>query len=176
MQLSKRIILIGFKHVGKSTVGKALAQALACPFVDCDQVVETTFLEEHGQALSCREIVQQHGDPFFRALEHQVLKQLLQDISPCVLALGGGTPIPEVNQDLLRSEYRVHITLPREQAFERILKGGRPAFLPPDQEMAVALKELWEKRMPLYEKLASCTISNAGNVDQAVQQFLNNKM
>lgn len=85
MKLSKTISLVGFKTSGKTTLGRALAQCLECPFVETDHLIEC-----HHHTLSCREIAQTFGQEYFRYLEREVMQALVYD-SPFILALGGGS-------------------------------------------------------------------------------------
>ena len=88
------IVLVGFMGAGKTTVGTLLAARLGLPFVDSDQVIE------QRAARPVRQIFAQDGEPAFRALEHQVIAELL-DGPPIVLALGGGAPEHPATQALL---------------------------------------------------------------------------
>jgi shikimate kinase len=77
------IVLVGFMGAGKTTVGRLLAARLGVPFTDSDHVIE----DRAGKPV--RQIFADDGEAAFRALEHQVIADLLggPDI---VLAVGGG--------------------------------------------------------------------------------------
>lgn len=92
----KHIILIGFMGAGKTTVGKKLARRLNADFVDTDDMVE----EQTGQKIS--DIFAQKGEPYFRQLETEMLRQLSQRQDRCVIAVGGGLPMQERNRPLLK--------------------------------------------------------------------------
>ena len=92
----KHIILIGFMGAGKTTIGKKLARKLERQFVDTDDMVE----EQTGRKIS--DIFASQGEAYFRSLETDMLRQLLQRKDPCVIAVGGGLPIQPVNQPLLK--------------------------------------------------------------------------
>ena len=66
------IILTGFMGVGKTTVGRILANKLGVPFVDMDLYIET----RRGQTIA--EIFDQIGESGFRLLEFQILTELLE--------------------------------------------------------------------------------------------------
>ena len=87
----KHIFLYGPPGTGKTSVGRALAERLRCPFVDLDSEIE----KSAGQSIS--RIMEEKGEPAFRTLETQALKRVVSE-GPCVIALGGGT--------LLRTENR----------------------------------------------------------------------
>src|SRR6185295_5804500 len=66
-----RVFLTGFMGSGKTTVGRALGAALGWPFVDLDAEVEA------GAAMTVREVFARRGEPAFRKLEHEALRQVL---------------------------------------------------------------------------------------------------
>ena len=85
----RTIALVGLMGVGKSTVGRRLAQRLGLPFADGDQVIE----EAAGMTVS--EIFASRGEAEFRAGEARVMRRLLEG-PPIVLATGAAqcsTPI-----------------------------------------------------------------------------------
>ena len=84
----QHIIFIGFKSVGKSSVGKNLAAALNCPFNDLDLALEDLYAEKYNTCLSYNEIMRVEGEDFFRALEHEALKKVLAETSQTIIATG----------------------------------------------------------------------------------------
>jgi len=91
-----RVFLTGFMGSGKTTVGRALGAALGWPFVDLDAEVEA------GAAMTVREVFARLGEPAFRELEHEALRQVLARPAPMVVATGGGTYTFERNLALVR--------------------------------------------------------------------------
>lgn len=88
------ISLYGPSGVGKSTIGRALAQALNLPFMDLDQAIESRL------GMTIPQIFAEHGEATFRAWEHEILRQAL-DEGPCVLALGGGALLEPASRTLV---------------------------------------------------------------------------
>jgi shikimate kinase len=80
-----RVFLTGFMGSGKSSVGRALAEALDWLFIDLDTAVEA-----HA-GMSVREIFERQGEGAFRDLEHAALLDAVQAPVPAVIATGGGT-------------------------------------------------------------------------------------
>ena len=91
----KHLILIGFMGSGKTSLGKRLARALNRPFVDTDQMVETSA----GKKIS--DIFQEEGEKGFRTRETEALRQLKKEKNLCVISVGGGLPVQPQNHLLL---------------------------------------------------------------------------
>lgn len=127
----EHLILIGFKHAGKSTIGCKLASQLTRPFIDLDREIECHFFAENQEELSVRDIMLQKGEDFFRQLEQRTLATVLSR-DPAIIALGGGTPLAIENQALLKEKILIHIQAHPEWVFERIMKNGQPAFFKQD--------------------------------------------
>jgi shikimate kinase len=90
-----KIVLVGYMAVGKSTVGKILAEKLKIAFVDLDENIER---EEN---LTISEIFAKQGEIYFRKKEHLELKKCLENPNSLVIATGGGTPCYANNHLLL---------------------------------------------------------------------------
>ena len=97
--LTKPIILIGFKNVGKSSIGLELARQIQSSFIDLDEAIETAYATEQADNLSCREIMQTHGEVYFRELEKNVVARTIHE-KPAVLALVVAPVIEQTNQAL----------------------------------------------------------------------------
>lgn len=167
----KHIILVGFKHVGKSAVGKALARESDLPFLDVDALIEITQEEKIGKKETCAEIVMNHGEVHFRDLEHTALKKALENDKMSVITGGGGVAMKESNQKLMSGHIVINLTAPKGGIFERIMMNGRPSFFPADVEPFDFFQELWDARDPVYRELAVCTIENTGSVRDAVLEI-----
>jgi len=63
-----RIVLIGMRGAGKSTLGRALAERLSRPFVDIDELIG----ELAGRPAD--DVLARDGEPAFRALEERALR------------------------------------------------------------------------------------------------------
>jgi XRE family aerobic/anaerobic benzoate catabolism transcriptional regulator len=83
--LPPRIALLGLRGAGKSSVGEALADRLGWPLVELDAEIEAR------AGISLEQIFELNGEAYFRRVERETLRALL-DSGPahCVLATGGG--------------------------------------------------------------------------------------
>jgi shikimate kinase len=169
--LTNHIVLIGFKHVGKSAIGKNLSEKLSVPFIDLDHAIEKSY-EDHFQIKkTCREIMHEKGEPFFREFETNVLNDILQ-MQPCILSTGGGTPLFLDNQTTLESCFLVHVTAPKGIVYERILMSGLPAFFNPEQDLMESFNVLWDKRMTVYKQIAKITVQNNKSIEDAAHDII----
>jgi len=161
-----RLILIGPPGCGKSTVGAALAQKLTIDFIDTDVAIESSY----GHKIS--DIFVDKGEDFFRDLEFKVLGQSLME-QDCVLSLGGGAPIAQRAQEILKTaqapifflDVSLAVAAPRV-GFNR----DRPLLLgnPRAQWQSLA-----ETRRPIYESLASFVIKvDAMSVEEVVDAIV----
>ena len=137
------IVLIGLMGVGKSTVGRRLANRLHLPFVDADQEIED------AAGLSIKEIFERYGEAHFRDGERRVIARLI-DGTPKIIATGGGAFMQEETRTLIL-ERALAIWLDADIAVlaDRVARrDSRPLLKDKDPE--VVLTELAAIRNPVY--------------------------
>lgn len=136
--MRRGVALGGFMGVGKSTVGRGLAERLGLPWVDTD----TALAERHGPI--ARQIAEE-GEPVFRARERAVVAELC-DGTPRVVSTGGGVWADPTNRDRLREHHRlVVLTAALETLAARVGSApDRPLWRPE------AVADLLERRRPHY--------------------------
>lgn len=153
------IVLIGMPGVGKSTVGVILAKVLGYQFVDADLVIQ----KEEGKLL--HEIISEVGTDGFIEIENRVNANLATEHA--VIATGGSVVYGKEAMEHLQSIGTVvYLELPFEE-LEKRLKDikGRGVVLRDGQ----TLKDLYEERVPLYEKYADVTVNEFGlNVEETI--------
>ncbi|TJX16289.1 shikimate kinase [Tissierella creatinini] len=91
----KNIVLIGMSGVGKTEIGKILAEAMSKNFCDTDDLIE------EKENLSISEIFEKNGEGYFRDVEHQVVNQI-SDKEDYIISTGGGVVLREDNIQVLR--------------------------------------------------------------------------
>ncbi|MEO0588762.1 MAG: shikimate kinase, partial [Planctomycetota bacterium] len=160
-----RIVLMGYRGSGKSTVGRAVAERLAMPFVDLDDAVRDRF----GGA-TIAEIWAEHGEPAFRRAEAAAAVEHLQGPG-IVLALGGGTPMQPAAAEAIAAAdaLRIYLHAPPEVLHERIVDDAtstdqRPALTAAGGSLDEVRRVLVE-RDPVYRRLADLTL-DASDVAQ----------
>lgn len=169
--LKNHIILIGFKHTGKSVIAEELAKKLDAPFVDLDKRVELLYENNTQQKCSCRDIMLTNGQAFFRELETQALSQTVSE-GPSIISLGGGTPLSPQNQRIIKPYLLIHVTAPKGIVYERILVSGRPAFLGENEDIFESFNRLWNERIKIYEKIEDFSVVNDGEVESSVNSII----
>jgi shikimate kinase len=137
------IVLVGLMGVGKSTIGRRLAQRLRLPFVDADHEIE------RAAGLSIAEIFDRFGEPHFRDGERRVITRLL-DGSPKVLATGGGAFINDATRArILALSTAVWLDADVSVLAERVgRRATRPLLVGRDPNEV--LGELAATRNPIY--------------------------
>lgn len=95
--LPKTVALVGLMGVGKTTIGRRLAEAFALPFVDADDEIE----KAAGQPIS--DIFANYGEKGFRDGEQRVIARLL-DGPTQILATGGGALTSQATRDRLKAK------------------------------------------------------------------------
>ena len=168
---NKHVVLIGFKHVGKTLIGRHLAKRLNKKFIDLDREIEKRYEEKYGDVFTCRQIVQTHGEGFYRELESMALKVVIHS-DACVISLGGGILLSEFNQQIIQDHILLHVDAPRGVVFERIMVEGRPAFFDPNKDPYESFSHLWSERNKIYKKLTKHTVNNNNTVEQAVNEAI----
>lgn len=144
----KNIILIGMPGAGKSTVGVVLAKNLGMSFQDSDLVIQ----EEEGKKL--HELIEEFGSDGFLKIEERVNSTI--QIKNTVLATGGSAVYSEKAMNYLNTIGTVcYLKLSYEAIAERLGDLAKRGVVLKDGQ---TLKDLYEERIPLYEKYAALTI------------------
>ena len=152
----RNLVLCGMPGSGKSTIGKLLAQKTGRQFIDADAEIE----KEAGMPIPT--IFQKEGEEGFRARETLCLQKWGME-SGLVLATGGGCVTRGENIPLLRQNGTVIFI---ERAIEALPRNGRPLSQNAD------LAAMYEKRKPLYEKVADITVENNGSLESVTERIL----
>lgn len=166
--MEDNIALIGFMGVGKSAVGRAIAQLCDMRHVDLDNEVE----RRSGREV--REIIATDGEAAFREREHEAL-EALRGASGLVISCGGGIVLRDDNVRTLRELATVvFLTARIEDLLGRIEgDGGRP-LLEGASDPHERAKEMLQERMPRYIGAAHYTVDTTGrDPDQVARLILN---
>ena len=149
--MAPRLVLIGPMGAGKSTVGRALAEALNCEFADTDLLIE----QDQGKSVS--EIFIEDGEAHFRLVEESIVIDALRD-EEGILSLGGGAITSELAQAALKASpaKKIFLDISLTAVSPRVgFDTARPLLMVnPRQKWS----ELMSLRRPIYQELADVTI------------------
>ena len=143
LEIHKPLVLVGLMGVGKTTVGRRLANKVGLPFVDADEEIEK------AACLTIAEIFDRFDEDYFRDGERRVIARLISD-RPQVIATGGGAFMnAETRALILSSATAIWLDADLDVLVKRVsrrdtrplLKNGDPAQI---------LADLAEKRNPVY--------------------------
>ncbi len=152
---SENIILTGFMGSGKSRIGQELSEKLGVPVLDTDQLI----VEKEG--MSINDIFARRGQPYFRDLETQLLRDLAERKDRYILSVGGGMPLREENRPLLKKLGRViYLSSSLDTLEKRLIKDKSRPNLRGEGSLRERISALLEERMPMYMDAAELIIEN----------------
>ena len=156
------IFLIGPMGVGKTTIGKLLAQELKLDFMDSDQEIEN----RTGADIAW--IFDMEGEAGFRLREEKIIEEL-SSLTKIVLATGGGVVLSEQNRRFLHSRGTViYLMTTINQQLERIHKDQKRPLLQNVDDPEAKLRSLMEEREPLYREIADHMVMTSRRSAKAV--------
>ena len=143
LQPKKTIVLVGLMGCGKTAIGKRLAKKLDLPFIDLDHKIEEV------EKMSVKDIFAKHGEAYFRKLELETARRILNG-GQVVLATGGGAFINDEIRTLIKEKcISIWINADLKTLLERVSgKNTRPLLENGNKEEI--LKDLMDKRYPIY--------------------------
>lgn len=148
--MKEGIMLIGMAGVGKSSVGKILAEKLGLEFVDGDDEI----LKQTGKTVA--EIIATEGDQAFMETEKQVIQNI--DLRKKALAPGGSVVYYE---DLINWIKKKVAVVYLQDSFENIIQRleAKQGLQNIPGLQAKSLEQIFEERVSLYEKYADLIVN-----------------
>ena len=160
------IILIGMPTAGKSTAGVLLAKTIGYGFIDSDLLIQN---EE--KALLC-DIIANKGVAEFIRIEGRVNRELWAN--RCVIATGGSVIYSaDAMAHLQKIGKIVYLKLSLKEIEKRLKNVVRRGVVM--KKSGETLRELFEERVPLYEKYAEITVQcDALDIEHTVRAIAEN--
>lgn len=153
------IVLVGPMGVGKSTVGRKLANAIGVEFRDTDSI----FTKTNG-AIS--EFFEKHGEQSFREIEERIVAEAIS--VPGVVATGGGAILSATTRERLKNATVVYLATDGTHMAKRLSQGSRPLL----QDGLKDWTRIYEQRKPVYEAIADVVIDSSGHpIKQTVTEI-----
>lgn len=158
--------IIGPRGAGKTTIGKRFAESKGYQFVDTDKLL----LEKSGKSIA--EIVEQHGWDYFRQLESDVLKSIVQD--DVVVSTGGGIILADENQKVMRNNGTVIYLNAKPEILAKRLAAEPQADQRPSltgKSLVEEIEEVMQQREPIYRATAHHIIDATQPIDDIIAQL-----
>lgn len=152
MAEKRNIFLVGPMGVGKSTIGRQLAQQLSMEFFDSDQEIE----QRTGADLSW--VFDVEGEVGFRDREEKVIHELTEH-QGIVLATGGGSVKSRETRNRLSARgIVIYLETTIEKQLARNQRDKKRPLLQVNSPPREIFEALARERNPLYEEIADVTI------------------
>ncbi len=161
---TKPIALVGMMGVGKTSIGRRLAQKLHIPFVDADQEIVD------AAGLSIPEIFERFGEAHFRDGERRVIARLF-DGTRKVIATGGGAFVnAETRRLMLDRAVVIWLDADIDTLVERTARKGERPLLANGNARDI-LTRLAAERNPLYAQ-AHIHVKSQSNPHEATLESI----
>lgn len=155
----KNIVLIGMPGAGKSTVGVILAKTLGMNFIDTDLVIQ----EKAGRLL--QDIINHDGIKDFLEIEEDCVISL--KVKNTIIATGGSVIFSDKAIEHLKLEGTVvYLKVEFEEIAKRLDNITTRGVVLEDGQ---SLKDMYNQRVPLYEKYADIIIDC---LDQGAEKII----
>jgi shikimate kinase len=139
-----KIVLVGYMTSGKSVIASGLARKKGYEYIDLDTYIE------RKEKLKIFKIFDKKGEIYFRKLENDYLKTILESKKNLILSVGGGTPCYSNNMSVIKSLSKsVYLKANIQTLYNRLIreKISRPlvADIPNDKLKEFIAKHLFER-------------------------------
>lgn len=156
--MQTNIIIVGIAGVGKTTIGKLMAEFLQKEFIDLDKSIELRC------GVDIPTIFEIEGEDGFRERETFELKEVIDKRHNYVLSLGGGCVIKEINRELIQNSNNLviqfHADIPT--LTERLSKSVHKRPLFSNADIAAKVSTLYESRKGFYALISHIVFDTSG--------------
>ena len=161
------IILIGFMGCGKTTFGTWIAKNKKMDFCDTDALI----VEKEKKSIN--DIFSENGEPYFRELETEIVKDLIKSRHNTVVSVGGGLPLRSQNRELLKKlGLVVYLDVSPETVYKRIGADVSSRPMLHSDDVPGRIRSLLNERRPLYLKAAHVAVDvNDRSLDAITEEI-----
>lgn len=162
--MTSNVILIGMPGSGKSTCGVVAAKMMLKNFFDTDLLIQNV------ENASLQSIIDNKGTAYFESAEENAILSL--DIKGTVIATGGSVVYSQKAMEHLKSLGKIiYLHLDYDKMCSRISNLKTRGVVLKDGN---SLKQMYDERLPLYEKWADKIINcNDNTVEETAYAIKN---
>ena len=172
----KRVFLVGYMGVGKTTIGKLLSEALGLKFIDLDKYIENRYRK------TIKMLFDEKGEDGFRKIEHEMLLEVAT-FQNVLIATGGGAPCFYDNMRTMNEHgVTVYIKASVDHLASRLLasKNVRPLIESKSpEELKVYInhhlnqrEEYYSQALVVYESSHLVTLAHVNESVEDLKQLL----
>ena len=162
----RRIALVGLRGAGKSTLGRRLAGALGCPFIELDRLVE----QEYGARIP--DLIEMGGVATFRRYERACLERVIDAHEAAVIATAGGiVSNAETYALLLRRTHVVWIKARPDEHMRRVMAQGDFRPMAQNREAMADLVAILDARQADYARAHAELDTSGDTLEQSFEKL-----
>lgn len=156
------LVLCGMMGAGKSTIGVKIAELTGRRWYDTDGVIS----DRHGKI---SDIFEYYGEPHFRKLETEVVKELAEQDN-LVISTGGGLVLKSENNVALQKNGKIVFLRASLETLNKrlVVDGTRPLLQASTESISDRLAKLLKERTPVYEHVADFIVDVDGKTPSEI--------
>lgn len=163
--MKKNLVLTGMMGVGKSTVGKNLAQKLSYNFVDIDRTIES----REGSTINL--IFKNKSESYFRKLENEISLEKLKKKNT-VISLGGGAFLNKyIRREVKNTSVSFWLDVDVSELIKRLKKTKKRPLLY-NKNLNVTVNKIYLERKKTYSEADYRIKCNFLGPDKIVDKIL----
>jgi XRE family aerobic/anaerobic benzoate catabolism transcriptional regulator len=161
-----RIVLIGLRGAGKSSLGQALAQKLALPFLEMSKEIEQAYGGE------MRLLIELGGQSALRRYEHAAWESICSDHGSAVIATPGGVVAdPQLFDRMLSTAHSIWLEASPDDHMNRVMAQGDFRPMAGGRDAMNDLKAILDARSGEYRRADARLDTSAQDFDRTVQRL-----
>ena len=143
--------LIGYRAVGKTSLGKMLAKKMCFDFIDTDEII----IKKENKTID--KIIKEKGWKYFRDKEEETIKKV-SSLKKHIIATGGGSILRENNIKNMQQNGKIIWlkadikTIESRIKQDKISQANRPALS--NHNLIIEIEKTLNERYYIYKKIA----------------------